>query len=410
MRVRCLGLLLVCLAGCGTFGPKTPASDPRAKTSLDANIPTPPAPLPTGGPAVPAGTPGILAGQVLDSWNRKPPATYIQVTPEQSGNEPKAAPIEVAVDAQGYFLIQGLHPGKHYRLIARAKDGEVLLAGSTWATPPNPRVVIRISQDLATGNTPPMPAAPAMPRPAAPANVSAPAWPPKLDPGKPMERPAGLGAPANGDDHSPHHPENTAAAPSARRDPPTASIAGPRNDWTAGPGAGAAPSVPTGVLPNSEPPPIPYCSLTGRQLNNFALHDLQGQPWEWKQRHNKLTLVDFWGSWCFACIHAIPHLNTLQERYGRYGLDVVGLAYERGSPEQQIESVRRVMQKQPVNYTVLLGGDQLTCPVRSQFRVAAWPSLFLIDETGRIIWQDQGLDQNKAAQLERVIRQKLGMR
>ena len=57
-----------------------------------------------------------------------------------------------------------------------------------------------------------------------------------------------------------------------------------------------------------------------------------------------------------------------------------------------------------------MGGDRLTCPVRSQFRVAVWPTLFLIDDSGRIIWQDTGLDRAKLAELERLIKQRLGVR
>ena len=94
---------------------------------------------------------GILAGQVLDSYNRRPPATFIQVV---SSQEPRGgAPIEVAADSMGYFTIQGLKPGQGYELIARAKDGDRILAGRVWVTPPDPKVLIRVSEDLATGTT-----------------------------------------------------------------------------------------------------------------------------------------------------------------------------------------------------------------------------------------------------------------
>src|SRR5262249_10432519 len=103
--------------------------------------------------APPQGVNGIIAGQVIDSFNRKPPPTVIQVV-SLDAKDPSAAPITVKLDpvnadANGYFTIQNLQAGPQYQLIARAEDGTHKLAGVTWATPPNPRVTIRISEDFA---------------------------------------------------------------------------------------------------------------------------------------------------------------------------------------------------------------------------------------------------------------------
>src|SRR5439155_14974813 len=108
----------------------------------------------------PPGVGGILAGQVIDNYNRRPPPTSIQVV---SAQETKGSPIDVPTDKNGYFTILGLQPGQRYQLIARARDGDHLLAGTTWAVAPDAKLVIRISEDLATANTPPLPAAPAVP-------------------------------------------------------------------------------------------------------------------------------------------------------------------------------------------------------------------------------------------------------
>src|SRR5258708_170999 len=80
--------------------------------------------------SAPAGVNGILAGQVVDNFNGRPQGAYIQVIPMQDGQKPAGAPIEVAADAQGYFTIQGLEAGRHYRLVARVKDAGRVLAGA----------------------------------------------------------------------------------------------------------------------------------------------------------------------------------------------------------------------------------------------------------------------------------------
>lgn len=403
-----LAMVLACLVlgGCRATSTKSPGADPGLRPSLDLKAATGPTPAAPPTTARVNGS-GLLAGQVLDNYNRKPPPTYIQVSASRDGAN-DGAPIEIAADKDGYFLIDGLDPGKHYQLAARAKDGTQLLAGSVWVTPPNPRVIIRVSADLATPNTPPVPTAtPATPQ-AAP--VPPPSWPGRTGdqawaPGgraapnaMPPERPAGLGMPSADDSpRVPIEPTRIGAAESVRRDPPAASMP-------------AAPASDAKARELGEQPPIPFCSLAGRQLSNFSLYDLNGQPWEWRQRNNQLTLIDFWGTWCPACLHAIPHLNQLNDKYGKYGLEVVGIAYENNAPKYQVEQVRRVQQRLNINYTLLMGSDRLTCPVRVQFRVAQWPTLFLVDQSGRIIWQAAGLDRPQANELDKLIRKQLGVR
>src|SRR5439155_18341708 len=151
--------------GCGTLGKKSPLK-PKEPPRQPAD---PAGPAPSDGTgsasaerAAPPVLGGLLAGRVLDSYERTPPPTYIQVLSTQDSRDAKNPAMEVATDSQGYFTIQGLQPGQHYQLIARTRD-EPKLAGTTWATPPNPRLLIFVSQDFATANTPAAPPPPAVP-------------------------------------------------------------------------------------------------------------------------------------------------------------------------------------------------------------------------------------------------------
>jgi thiol-disulfide isomerase/thioredoxin len=164
---------------------------------------------------------------------------------------------------------------------------------------------------------------------------------------------------------------------------------------------------------NTERATVPSCSLSGKQLHNFALNDIDGKPWEYRRdRKGRLTLIDFWGTWCVPCQHAIPHLNDLQWRYGEWGLEVVGIAYEYGTLQQQATNVRRVANRLKTNYRLLLGaGYDSDCPVRRQFQVRKYPSLFLIDEKGTIVWESrEGLGQREVQELEFEIKKRLNVK
>jgi thiol-disulfide isomerase/thioredoxin len=157
---------------------------------------------------------------------------------------------------------------------------------------------------------------------------------------------------------------------------------------------------------------VPSCSLVGKQLYNFTLNDLSGQPWEYRRhRQGRYVLLDFSGfTWCIHCVQAIPHLNALQKQYGPYGLEVVGIVYEQGSVSEQVRKVELIARSKSVGYKLLLGGGQGTCPVQKQFEVTRWPTLVLLDENSRIIWRGEGLDGQQMSDLDQLLRKKLGVR
>jgi thiol-disulfide isomerase/thioredoxin len=426
-------LMALSLAGCKSAGKKDanaasagggkPGPDAAFTRGPDRAAPAiPPATAPERTVSAPAGgASGVLAGQVLDNASRRLPNAFIQVS-EQADGSRRGAPVEVAADNQGYFLIQGVQAGKRYQLTARARDGSRTLTGSVWATPPDPKLVICLNDDPGaqspTGERgwapgprraaelgPPMGAAP-WPYPSQPATPGA-AWPPSQAAVPPPDPTPSV----QGDPLQPRakiRPENTASEATAARDDvpaavpnPTASVGG----WTAP--AAAAAAVPA---PQFGPTRVPSCVLTGQTCYNFALNDLSGQPWEFRQRRGRLMLVDFWGTWCPHCLAAVPQLNIVQERYGPYGLEVVGIAYESGTPAEQVRKVNDTRTRLRMNYRVLLGSDRDTCPVRRQFGVRAWPTLVLLDENGRIIWRGEGFDAQHMRELEGVIQQKLAQR
>jgi thiol-disulfide isomerase/thioredoxin len=429
------------LAGCGTFGKKAPAKPKEPPhPSADAGLPSPSESAASPSPErPPPGLGGLLAGRVLDSYDRPPPATYIRVLPAQDSRDGKNAPLEVATDNQGYFTIQGLQAGQHYQLIARTRDAEPKLAGTTWATPPNPRILIYVSQDFVTPSTPAPPAPPTVPgRKPASSAVAPPttgttpgnsAGEGNRDPAKPsaikgsasggtdIGPPMKLGNPSPQPNVTPSigppqpgseiRTQDIAATPEARvHAPPVTNIPSP-------PDVGRQPVL---DAPSAAPPPlseaaprVPSCVLTGKQLQNFALYDLNGRPWEYRNHQGRLVLLVFWETTCLPCRAAIPYLKIFQERYGPNGLEIIGIAYEQGPLPEQIRKLQSARDRLEIPYRLLLGGDVVSCPVRTQFAVNAFPTAVLLDESNRIIWQQQGLDALKLHELEMRIRLKLGV-
>ena len=352
-----------------------------AQPFTGASITRPLNPDPT---AAPPEVDSLLAGEIIDrSFNKRVPNASIQLVDLQDANPSPAAKLDVTANPDGYFFIPGLQRGHHYQLIARIKEGDHILSGTTLAMPPNPRLSIYLSEDFTSPSTPAPLGPPTVPGKAPPADKDAgktsaapsasidPPMPGRTDGGfnpaplratraPPVDRTKiaeGNGASESGGFQKYAPP--TAAIPGG---PPPPAIPPPPPFFT--PPPPAAPSLGTpsqeqaGPAPNHVGPP--FCVLVGNHLDDLALPSVDGQTWEFRRDPpRKLVLLDFWKTTCPPCQAAIKHLRSYQDRYGPDGLEVVGIAYEDpGRPEDQLARLRNAAPGVP---------HQLHDPARRRF-------------------------------------------
>src|SRR5262249_18783251 len=119
------------------------------------------------------------------------------------------------------------------------------------------------------------------------------------------------------------------------------------------------PPLPPSTAPSAAPPPappaappendrsdsavpdrvvVPSCVFVAQKLEDFALYDLDGQVWELrKNRKGKLVLLDFWATTCGPCRAELPFMVSLDRKYRRYGLQVIGIANQKETtfPQKQ---------------------------------------------------------------------------
>lgn len=109
---------------------------------------------------------------------------------------------------------------------------------------------------------------------------------------------------------------------------------------------------------------------------NFSLTDAYGKTENLSQSLGRITLVNFWATWCPPCVHEIPSMNRLAAAYDKKDFGIVSINFKE-DPEHVLAFLKRV----DVDFPVLLDRDGA---VSGRWRVFAFPSTFLLDQNGQI--------------------------
>jgi len=132
---------------------------------------------------------------------------------------------------------------------------------------------------------------------------------------------------------------------------------------------------------SSSPKRSPATAQNGdrRPAANFSLKDANGAQVGLADYKGKVVLLNFWATWCPPCRREIPLFIELQERYGKQGLQIIGIAVD--NPE----AVARYWQEMHINYPLLLA-DETTYELMAAYgnRQGGLPYSVLITADGRI--------------------------
>jgi thiol-disulfide isomerase/thioredoxin len=95
------------------------------------------------------------------------------------------------------------------------------------------------------------------------------------------------------------------------------------------------------------------CPANAKPANlNFTLKDLNNKEVKLTSLKGKVILLDFWATWCGPCKIEIPWFIEFQQKYGKDGLQVVGV-----SIDDTLDKLKPYVTQAKMNYLVLQGLD-----------------------------------------------------
>jgi thiol-disulfide isomerase/thioredoxin len=148
-------------------------------------------------------------------------------------------------------------------------------------------------------------------------------------------------------------------------------------------------------------PPVRITDQPRPPVADFMLNDLNGKPVKLSDFKGKVVLLNFWATWCTACLAEIPELVALKEKMGPQ-VAIIGVALD-GVPDEEGDTpgeeadekshkrkpslsalrakVERAVRAHHINYPVLLDPKN---SVGGQYNGGELPTTIILDSTGRV--------------------------
>jgi len=113
---------------------------------------------------------------------------------------------------------------------------------------------------------------------------------------------------------------------------------------------------------------------------DFTATSLTGTPISFSSYRGKVTVVNFWGSWCDPCRREAPTLAVVAEQYKSRGVSFLGV-----DVSDSTASAQAFIRKEGISYpSVFDSGYVVTGDFGRVVLVSATPTTIVVDRTGHI--------------------------
>lgn len=120
-------------------------------------------------------------------------------------------------------------------------------------------------------------------------------------------------------------------------------------------------------------------------------------PLSLKSLRGQIVLLDFWTYGCINCLHVIPDLHDLQQRFGN-SLTIIGIHTAKFDQEREVAGIQQAILRYRIAHPVVVDSDRT---LWDRYTIRAYPTFVLIDPQGYIVTTVSG--EGRRAILEELI-------
>ena len=135
----------------------------------------------------------------------------------------------------------------------------------------------------------------------------------------------------------------------------------------------------------AEPPLLDKTTPALTDLDGWLQSDITALD----QLEGQVVIVQFWTYSCQNCKATIPYLQALYEQHGDEGLEIVGVHSPEFDFEKDPEGIVAAAAELGVTWPIALDTDRTNFR-EWQGRPAYWPRTYVLDERGRVRYNNIG--------------------
>lgn len=133
----------------------------------------------------------------------------------------------------------------------------------------------------------------------------------------------------------------------------------------------------------------------GKKAPNFSAKSPEGKTVSLNENLGKVTIIDFWASWCGPCRKENPNVVALYNEMHSKGLNIVGV-----SLDKDLGKWKEAIAKDQITWIQMSNLQEWNEPIAKMYKVEQIPTTFLLDANGVIVAKDLRGDELKAKVME----------
>lgn len=117
--------------------------------------------------------------------------------------------------------------------------------------------------------------------------------------------------------------------------------------------------------------------------SDFSAPNPEGKTVSLKESLGKVTIVDFWASWCGPCRKENPNVVAIYKELHSKGLNIIGV-----SLDKEAAAWKQAIAKDNLSWTHVSNLKFWDEPIAKQYGVESIPATFILDSSGKVVAQD----------------------
>ena len=135
----------------------------------------------------------------------------------------------------------------------------------------------------------------------------------------------------------------------------------------------------------------------GNAAPEFSAPNPDGKMVSLKESLGKVTIIDFWASWCGPCRRENPNVVALYNELHDKGLNIIGISLDKEGDSQKWKDA---IVADKLTWPQVSNLQYWNEPIAKKYNVQSIPATFILDASGKIVAKDLRGEELKAKVME----------